>query len=416
MEGMIMEQQPQQQEENGLDSSFSAPRNSKRQRRPSVRLGEIGDVPLALFLENRPSFKRRKKRAAAAAQVCPSLLPDVVEEEVEDDPTAVDMTGFHLQEALESPPSKTKALELVHDAEERKSGENGNEAEMIEQAAEVEEHDQAAENGEDEEEKGGGGEERKRGEEKKKKKKRRRLGNGGSGGKKGRKKSSSSSSFTVKNWGARKVVAAGEEDGSKSSSLAKENEEMAAEVEARESKEGEMEEAREEAVEEEEELPQDEEELEVEEKNASQGLFDQANESDALVEAIDPEERLLEEGDGGDGENFPASGVREENQSRQVNREEEREEEVPETRTQQTTSKSGELNQEESFVLPELVRKWLEERRLAKYMDVFELHEVDEEALPLLTMEDLREMGIHAVGSRRRMFHAILSLSSRSSD
>ncbi|XP_024531692.1 golgin subfamily A member 6-like protein 7 [Selaginella moellendorffii] len=384
-EGMIMEQQPQQQEENGLDSSFSAPRNSKRQRRPSVRLGEIGDVPLALFLENRPSFKRRKKRAAAAAQVCPSLLPDVVEEEVEDDPTAVDMTGFHLQEALESPPSKTKALELVHDAEERKSGENGNEAEMIEQAAEVEEHDQAAENGEDEEEKG-------------------------------RKKSSSSSSFTVKNWGARKVVAAGEEDGSKSSSLAKENEEIGAEVEARESKEEEMEEAREEAVEEEEELPQDQEELEVEEKNASQGLFDQANESDALVEAIDPEERLLEEGDGGDGENFPASGVREENQSRQVNREEEREEEVPETRTQQTTSKSGELNQEESFVLPELVRKWLEERRLAKYMDVFELHEVDEEALPLLTMEDLREMGIHAVGSRRRMFHAILSLSSRSSD
>ncbi|CAK9860726.1 unnamed protein product [Sphagnum jensenii] len=56
------------------------------------------------------------------------------------------------------------------------------------------------------------------------------------------------------------------------------------------------------------------------------------------------------------------------------------------------------------------VQGWLRVLDLARYAETFELHEVDNEVLPLLTMEDLREMGVNAVGARRKMFTAIQDL------
>lgn len=56
------------------------------------------------------------------------------------------------------------------------------------------------------------------------------------------------------------------------------------------------------------------------------------------------------------------------------------------------------------------VRSWLDGLGLGRYAPVYEIHEVDDEVLPLLTLEDLRDMGINAVGSRRKMFCAIQKL------
>lgn len=56
------------------------------------------------------------------------------------------------------------------------------------------------------------------------------------------------------------------------------------------------------------------------------------------------------------------------------------------------------------------VSGWLQEFGLSKYAELFELNEVDTEVLPLLTMDDLREMGVDAVGARRKMFTAIQEL------
>lgn len=56
------------------------------------------------------------------------------------------------------------------------------------------------------------------------------------------------------------------------------------------------------------------------------------------------------------------------------------------------------------------VRTWLIELGLSRYAPVFEVHEVDDEVLPLLTLEDLKDMGINAVGSRRKLYAAILKL------
>ncbi|KAE9604969.1 putative sterile alpha motif/pointed domain-containing protein [Lupinus albus] len=58
----------------------------------------------------------------------------------------------------------------------------------------------------------------------------------------------------------------------------------------------------------------------------------------------------------------------------------------------------------------EFVRSWLMELGLSKYAPIFEIHEVDDELLPLLTLEDLKDMGINAVGSRRKMYTAIQKL------
>lgn len=56
------------------------------------------------------------------------------------------------------------------------------------------------------------------------------------------------------------------------------------------------------------------------------------------------------------------------------------------------------------------VRDWLIGLGLGRYAPVFEIHEVDDEVLPMLTLEDLKDMGINAVGSRRKMYSAILKL------
>ncbi|XP_061364815.1 uncharacterized protein LOC133308217 [Gastrolobium bilobum] len=56
------------------------------------------------------------------------------------------------------------------------------------------------------------------------------------------------------------------------------------------------------------------------------------------------------------------------------------------------------------------VRSWLVELGLSRYAPMFEIHEVDDELLPMLTLEDLKDMGINAVGSRRKMYTAIQKL------
>lgn len=56
------------------------------------------------------------------------------------------------------------------------------------------------------------------------------------------------------------------------------------------------------------------------------------------------------------------------------------------------------------------VRVWLNQLGLSRYYSIFEVHEVDDEVLPLLTLEDLKDMGINAVGSRRKMFSSIQKL------
>ncbi|KAE8670889.1 serine carboxypeptidase-like 45-like [Hibiscus syriacus] len=56
------------------------------------------------------------------------------------------------------------------------------------------------------------------------------------------------------------------------------------------------------------------------------------------------------------------------------------------------------------------VKIWLNSLGLGRYAPVFKIHEVDDEILPLLTLEDLMDMGINAVGSRRKMFCAIQKL------
>ncbi|KAF8022501.1 hypothetical protein BT93_F0115 [Corymbia citriodora subsp. variegata] len=57
------------------------------------------------------------------------------------------------------------------------------------------------------------------------------------------------------------------------------------------------------------------------------------------------------------------------------------------------------------------VKIWLNGLGLGRYAPVFEVHEVDDEVLPMLTLEDLKDMGINAVGSRRKMYCAIQKLS-----
>ncbi|KAI3455112.1 hypothetical protein Pfo_011775 [Paulownia fortunei] len=56
------------------------------------------------------------------------------------------------------------------------------------------------------------------------------------------------------------------------------------------------------------------------------------------------------------------------------------------------------------------VRVWLNQLGLGKYAPLFEVHEVDEEVLAFLTLEDLKDMGINAVGSRRKMYSSIQKL------
>ncbi|KAL6643536.1 hypothetical protein ACP70R_018302 [Stipagrostis hirtigluma subsp. patula] len=56
------------------------------------------------------------------------------------------------------------------------------------------------------------------------------------------------------------------------------------------------------------------------------------------------------------------------------------------------------------------VAGWLWGMGMGRYAAAFEAHEVDGEVLPWLTMDDLRDMGIGAVGARRKLFCAIQKL------
>ncbi|XP_047173206.1 uncharacterized protein LOC124841070 [Vigna umbellata] len=56
------------------------------------------------------------------------------------------------------------------------------------------------------------------------------------------------------------------------------------------------------------------------------------------------------------------------------------------------------------------VRSWLFELGLSRYALMFEIHEDDDELLPMLTLEDLKDIVINAVGSKRKMYNAIQKL------
>ncbi|CAH9083211.1 unnamed protein product [Cuscuta epithymum] len=56
------------------------------------------------------------------------------------------------------------------------------------------------------------------------------------------------------------------------------------------------------------------------------------------------------------------------------------------------------------------VNVWLNQLGLGRYSPLFEIHEVDDDVLPKLTLEDLKDMGINAVGPRRKMYCAIQKL------
>ncbi|RVW84062.1 hypothetical protein CK203_040519 [Vitis vinifera] len=71
---------------------------------------------------------------------------------------------------------------------------------------------------------------------------------------------------------------------------------------------------------------------------------------------------------------------------------------------------SADRNLTANRLLDDGVRTWLFGLGLGRYAPVFEIHEVDFEVLPLLTLEDLKDMGINAVGSRRKIYTAIQNL------
>ena len=60
--------------------------------------------------------------------------------------------------------------------------------------------------------------------------------------------------------------------------------------------------------------------------------------------------------------------------------------------------------------LDDMVRDWLKRIGLEKYSSVFHHHEVTNDVLPFLTMDDLKEMGVSAVGARRKLSTEIMKL------
>jgi len=56
------------------------------------------------------------------------------------------------------------------------------------------------------------------------------------------------------------------------------------------------------------------------------------------------------------------------------------------------------------------VAQWLREIGLEQYSPAFAENRVDWEILPKLTGDDLKEMGVLAVGDRRRLLEAIAAL------
>src|ERR1700747_3007850 len=61
------------------------------------------------------------------------------------------------------------------------------------------------------------------------------------------------------------------------------------------------------------------------------------------------------------------------------------------------------------------VGSWLRSLGLGQYEAVFRTNEIDETVLPSLTAEDLKELGVAAVGHRRKLLDAIAALRADSS-
>jgi class 3 adenylate cyclase len=58
---------------------------------------------------------------------------------------------------------------------------------------------------------------------------------------------------------------------------------------------------------------------------------------------------------------------------------------------------------------------WLRSLGLERYEEVFRQNEISEKVLPKLTAEDLKELGVNALGHRRILLDAIASLSTEGS-
>jgi len=56
------------------------------------------------------------------------------------------------------------------------------------------------------------------------------------------------------------------------------------------------------------------------------------------------------------------------------------------------------------------IAAWLQGLSLERYITAFRNNEIDWEVLPRLTSEDLREIGVVAVGHRRKLLDAIAAL------
>ena len=61
------------------------------------------------------------------------------------------------------------------------------------------------------------------------------------------------------------------------------------------------------------------------------------------------------------------------------------------------------------------VAAWLRDLGLERYESLFRDHEIDWEVLPKLTSEDLKEIGVLAIGHRRRLLDAIASFGAKTS-
>src|SRR5215831_5762486 len=59
------------------------------------------------------------------------------------------------------------------------------------------------------------------------------------------------------------------------------------------------------------------------------------------------------------------------------------------------------------------VAAWLQGLGLGRYVPAFRDNEIDWEVLPKLTSEDLREIGVAAIGHRRKLLDAIASLGAK---
>ncbi len=63
--------------------------------------------------------------------------------------------------------------------------------------------------------------------------------------------------------------------------------------------------------------------------------------------------------------------------------------------------------------MPDNVGRWLEELGLGEYVEAFAENRIDADVLPTLTIDDLKDIGVLAVGDRRKILNAVMALSER---